>query len=100
MTTITYHVGSETGSITWAAAEQFRELEGKEFRLGAMEATKLSEMTGLSFTATLLLSAVAGAVIQHLLDKNFPAERIFQDGVFVVTPAMEQGAAHPSLNAR
>ena len=84
MTRIEYTVGKERGEIFWAASEYFGELMGKEFALGAMEATEIEKMEGLSMTGRILLSAVAGAVIQHLIDKGVEVERIFGEGKMVV----------------
>ena len=38
----------------------------------------------MSEIAKILLSAVAGAVIQHLIDINCPIDSIFNNGYFVV----------------
>ncbi len=84
MTKITYTFGEEFGTIYWAAAEQFKELKGKTFRLGEMEATQIEKLNNLSITAKILLSAVAGAVIQHLIDNNVKTELIFNKGSFVI----------------
>lgn len=74
-----------TGEIVWAASEYFGELAGQTYNLGEMEAVKIDQMPALSPVAKLLLSAVAGAVIQHLLDQNLPAEQIFSSGTFQIT---------------
>ncbi len=84
MTKITYTVGSETASIFWGIAEEFSELRGKTFLLNEMAAAQLAELEDISLTAKILLSAVAGAVIQHLMDKNIDPELIFSSGSFVV----------------
>lgn len=84
MTTISYQVNQTTGEITWAASEYFGELAGKSYSLGQMEATEIAKLDDLSLTAKLLLSAVAGAIIQHLLDQGVPAPEIFQNGTFTV----------------
>ena len=84
MQTIHYTLKNKTDSISWATYEQFNELRGQKFNLNQMEATQIEELTNLSLTAKLLLSAVAGAVIQHLIDKNFSVEDIFSFGFFVV----------------
>jgi len=84
MNKITYQVNSISGEIVWAASEYFGELAGKTYSLGAMEATDLAKLDDLSLTAKLLLSAVAGAIIQHLLDQNIPASDIFANGTFTV----------------
>lgn len=77
---IHYRVQQTEGIITWAASEFFGELAGKTFSLGKLEAKDIVKMTDLSETARLLLSAVAGAIIQHLLDEGLPAQQIFQCG--------------------
>lgn len=48
--------------------------------LGAMEATEIAKRADLSETAKILLSGVAGAVIQRLLDQEVPASEIFAHG--------------------
>ena len=72
MTTIYYTLGPNSGSIIWAASEAFDELRGKTYHLGHMEATAIVQLKDLSTTAKILLSAVAGALIQHLLDQGYP----------------------------
>ena len=84
MTTIKYHTTSTSGQITWAASEYFGELAGQTYPLGQMEATQIAPLPNLSLTAKLLLSAVAGAIIQHLLDQDIPAEEIFSTGQFTI----------------
>lgn len=84
MTKITYTVGEETGAIYWAAAEQFSELAGKKFSLGEMEAAQIEKRKDLTLTAKILLSAVAGAIIQHLIDKEVETELIFSRGTFII----------------
>ena len=73
------------GEIVWAASEYFGELVGQTYSLGEMEAVKIDQMSSLSPVAKLLLSAVAGAIIQHLLDQNIPADQIFAFGTFQIT---------------
>ena len=84
MATIEYQVGSHKGTIVWAANEHFGELIGKTYSLGKMEATQIELLTDLSFTVKLLLSAVAGAIIQHLLDQGVSAAEVFARGTFTV----------------
>lgn len=81
---IFYQVGERKGKIVWAASEYFGELEGKTYNLGEMEAVMIAKMTELSLTAQLLLSAVAGAVIQHLIDQGVVVEEIFNYGTFTI----------------
>lgn len=84
MTEIIYTVNNESGSIFWAASEQFQELAGKKFNLGEMEAIQIEKLENFSITSKILLSAVAGAVIQHVIDKGMDAKEIFNNGSFVV----------------
>ena len=65
MTTIHYALGPNSDGIIWAASE-------------------IVQLKDLSTTAKILLSAVAGALIQHLLDQGYPANQIFQTGSFQV----------------
>lgn len=76
-----YQAQQTKGKIIWAASEYFGELAGKTFSLGNLEAKDIVKMNELSEIARLLLSAVAGAVIQHLLDMELPAQQIFQHGI-------------------
>lgn len=80
MTTISYEVGQHTGELEWAVSEYFEELNDKSFMLGAMEASEIAKRADLSETAKILLSGVAGAVIQRLLDQEVPASEIFAHG--------------------
>lgn len=84
MTMIEYEVGERKGEIYWAASEYFGELKGQEYELGKMEAMEIEKIGDLSVTGKILLSAVAGAVIQHLLDEGVKAEEIFGIGKMVV----------------
>lgn len=84
MTTIEYQVTGIHGEITWAANECFRELSGKTYQLGKMEASDIIKIPELSNTAKILLSAVAGAIIQHLLDQGVSAQEIFEHGTFLI----------------
>lgn len=84
MTDINYYIGGKTGKITWAASETFDELRGRIFDLGKMEAIEIEKLDVLSLTAKILLSAMAGAIIQHLLDQGFSPETIFETGSFEV----------------
>jgi len=80
VTRIEYEVGEKKGEILWAVSEYFGELTGEEFSLGELEATEIVKRNDLSETGKVLLSAVAGAVIQHLLDEGMKAEKIFREG--------------------
>lgn len=84
MTKINYILGEKSGIIDMVATEEFKELEGKKFSLAEMEAAQIEKLKDLSVTAKILLSAVAGAVIQHLIDKGFEPKLIFSKGFFVV----------------
>lgn len=84
MQQITYKVGGKSGEIVWAASEYFGELAGKTYALGKMQAVDIAELDELSLTAKLLLSAVAGAIIQRLLDQGVAAQEIFSDGEFTI----------------
>ncbi len=84
MTEINYLVGKKSGTIFWAAAEHFKELEEKTFNLAEMEATKIERSPVFSLTAKILLSAVAGAIIQHLIDSGFEPDEIFNNGLFMI----------------
>lgn len=84
MTEITFTTDKGSGTIHWAAAEHFKELAGKKFNLGEMEATQIENLENLSIAAKILLSAVAGAIIQHLIDNGIETELIFSSGFFIV----------------
>lgn len=70
--------------IEWALSEYFDELKGMKFMLNKVAADQIVMINNLSETAKILLSAVAGAVIQHLIDKNCQIEKIFENGYFVI----------------
>lgn len=84
MTEIVFTTNNGTGIIHWTAAEEFGELTNKEFKLDEMEAKQIEKLEDLSITAKILLSAVAGAVIQHLIDNGVKPELIFNTGSFIV----------------
>ncbi len=77
---ISYLVGNRSGNIYWAASESFRELTGKTFKLGEMEAAAINKRDDLSDVGKILLSAVAGAVIQHLIADGVSADYVFRNG--------------------
>lgn len=77
-------VGENTYEIKWALSEHFKELKGKTFKLNEVAADQIEKINDLSITAKILLSAVAGAVIQYLMDKELQVDVIFNDGKFVV----------------
>lgn len=84
MQEIEYKVGEVIGQIAWAASESFGGLTGKEFFLGKMEAKDIIGRADLSLEAKILLSAVAGAVIQRLIDSGVAPNEIFENGVFKI----------------
>lgn len=77
-------VENKNYQIEWALSEHFGELKGKKFMLNKMAAEQIEMINNLSDTAKILLSAVAGAVIQHLIDNNCPIENIFKSGYFII----------------
>lgn len=82
MTEIKYEVGEVTGEIEWVASEYFGELKGRKFDLGKMEAVEIARLEDLSEVGKLLLSAVAGAIIQHLLDAGVEAGELVDEFFF------------------
>ena len=74
----------QMGVIEWGLVEQFDELRGKTWRLDEMAAEKIVQLDELSETAKILLSAVAGAVIQHLMDLGLDTKMVFESGNFRV----------------
>ena len=70
--------------IEWALSEFFDELKGMKFMLNEVAADQIIKINNLSETAKILLSAVAGAVIQHLIDKECSIDKIFTVGYFVI----------------
>ena len=52
--------------------------------LNEVAADQIVKINYLSEFAKILLSAVAGAVIQHLIDLECPINNIFKDGYFIV----------------
>ena len=59
--------------IEWNISEHFDELKERKFMLNEM-----------AETAKLLLSAVAGAVIQYLIDIKINIDSIFENGYFTI----------------
>ena len=70
--------------IEWVLSEHFNELRGKKFMINEMAADQIVNINNMSETAKILLSAVAGAVIQYLMDNNVSLDSIFGNGFFVV----------------
>ena len=81
---IEINVDNKKYTIEWALSEYFDELKGMEFNLNNVAADQIIKMNNLSETAKILLSAVAGAVIQHLIDNNCPIDKIFKNGYFII----------------
>ena len=77
-------VENKSYQIEWALSEYFDELKGMKFMLNKVEADQIVMIKNLSETAKILLSAVAGAVIQHLIDNNCPIDSIFSNGYFII----------------
>ena len=77
-------VENKNYQIEWALSEHFEELKGKKFMLNKMAANQIVMIHNLSETAKILLSAVAGAVIQHLIDNNCHIDNIFENGYFII----------------
>ncbi len=70
--------------IEWALSEYFDELKGMKFMLNEVAADQIIRINGLSETTKILLSAVAGAAIQHLIDNNCKIDSIFENGYFII----------------
>lgn len=77
-------VDNKEYKIEWALSEYFDELKGMKFMLNEVAADQIIKINNLSETAKILLSAVAGAVIQHLIDNNCPVNSIFDTGYFII----------------
>lgn len=77
-------VENEKYQIEWALSEHFGELKGKKYMLNELAADQIVTINDLSDTAKILLSAVAGAAIQYLIDNNYPIDRIFKNGYLVI----------------
>ena len=84
MQVIEIKVDNKDYQIEWALSEYFDELKGMKFNLNEVEAYQIVKIDNLSETAKILLSAVAGAVIQHLIYENLPVDGIFNNGYFIV----------------
>lgn len=70
--------------IEWNISEHFGELKGKKFMLNEMAADQIVKIDDMSETAKILLSAVAGAVIQYLIDIKINIDSIFENGYFTI----------------
>lgn len=62
--------------IMWAIREDFSELKGKKFEIYKMSAKDILSMD-LSDYSKILLSAMAGAVIQYLIDIDALSNGVF-----------------------
>ena len=81
---IEIYVDNKKDQIEWNLSEHFDELKGKKYMLNEMAADQIVMMKDISETAKILLSAVAGAVIQYLLDNKFEVNSIFEAGYFII----------------
>ena len=77
-------VDNKKYQIEWALSEYFGELKGMKFMLNKMAADQIVTLNNLSEVAKILLSAVAGAVIQHLIDNNCNIDSVFENGYFII----------------
>jgi len=81
---IEINVDNKEYKIEWALSEYFDELKGRKYMLNSVAADQIVLINDLSDTAKILLSAVAGAVIQYLIDNNCSIDSIFNNGYFKV----------------
>ena len=77
-------VDNKKYQIEWALSEHFDEIKGMKFMLNEVAADQIVKLNNLSEVAKILLSAVAGAAIQYLMDNNCSIESIFGNGYFIV----------------
>lgn len=77
-------VSNNSYQIEWAISEYFDELKGKKYMLNEVAADQIESISDLSDVAKILLSAVAGASIQYLMDNNCVIDEIFGNGYFVI----------------
>ena len=70
--------------IEWALSEYFDELKEMKFMCNEVAADQIVKIDNLSETAKILLSAVAGAAIQYLIDNNCSIDSIFSNGYFII----------------
>ena len=77
-------VDNKKYQIEWALSEHFDELKGMKFMLNEVAADQIVKLNNLSEVAKILLSAVAGAAIQYLMDNSCSIESIFGNGYFIV----------------
>lgn len=81
---IKINVDGKEYQIEWALSEYFDELKGMKCMLDEVAADQIVLINNLSEVAKILLSAVAGAVIQYLIDNNVSIDKIFNSGYFIV----------------
>ena len=81
---IEINVDNKKYQIEWTLSEYFDELKGMKFMLNKVAADQIVMINHISETAKILLSAVAGAAIQHLLDNNCQVNSIFENGYFII----------------
>lgn len=81
---IEINVDNQKYQIEWNLSEHFDEIKGMKFMLNKMAADQIVRINNISETAKILLSAVAGAVIQHLIDNNCQINSIFENGYFII----------------
>ena len=81
---IEINVEDKKYQIEWALSEHFGELKGMKFNLNELAADQIVKLNELSATAKILLSAVAGAAIQYLMDNNCPIDSIFKNGYIII----------------
>lgn len=77
-------VDTKKYQIEWALSEHFDELKGMKFMLNEVAADQIVKINNLSEIAKILLSAVAGAAIQHLIDNNCEIDSIFENGYIII----------------
>lgn len=77
-------VDNKKYQIEWAISEHFDELKGKKYMLNNVAADQIAKISDLSEIAKILLSAVAGAAIQYLIDNGCKIDSIFTNGYMII----------------
>jgi hypothetical protein len=77
-------VDNKKYQIEWVLSEHFEKLKGMKFMLNEVAADQIIKMNDLSEIAKILLSAVAGAAIQYLMDNNCSIDSIFNNGYLII----------------
>lgn len=77
-------VDNKKYQIEWALSEHFDKLKSMKFKFNEVAANQIIKINKLSEIEKILLSGVAGAVIQHLIDKDCPIDKIFKSGYFII----------------